>query len=417
MKLWINLRDNMASKAACEKYCTTHREIILVSERFGFLGGGEAIKAQQYAIYLLNLGFNVLVITAERSKTELGADIPDANIVLIPDTVVQKLLWRIRPLRKLLGLYFQICARKEIKRNIKKFENPILHYISPVSPVELRFLPKGYHTVFGPLTGNIYYPPGFRSRMSVLDKLREYLHSAAQFFFGRVLGNKKNVDVFLISGYERTRASLRMAGCREAKMINVVDSGVNDKLILMPRIAHTGFNGRFMCAARFTDYKGIDLAIRSIALASPHVTLDIYGDGEGRSDLMALVEELDLKDRVNFMGWVHNETLIDNFRIYRGFIFPSLAEANGIIMQEAMMAGLPVVAFRWGGPEMLGSAEATIFIEPKSLDQAVKEISNAMNKLSRDFEFADSLSIKARKIAEDKFTWSSVVSSWLQSYN
>ena len=417
MRLRGKSRVDMSSSAEHKPHCWPNRGIILVSERFGHLGGGEAIKAQQYANYLLGLGFDLLVITAERSKTELGADIPNANIALIPDTTVQKLLWRFRPLRKLLGFYFQIYARKEINRHIGRFQNPVLHYISPVSPVELRFPPKGYHTVFGPLTGNIYYPPGFRSRMSVSDKLREYLHSAMQIFFGRLLGNKRNVDIFLVSGYERTRASLRMAGCSEDQMINVVDSGVSTKLASLPRVLHNGFNGRFMCAARFTDYKGIDLAIRSTALASPHVTLDIYGDGELRSELEALVERLDLKNRVRFMGWVHNDILIDNFKNYRGFIFPSLAEANGIIMQEAMMAGLPVVAFRWGGPEMLGDSDSTIFIEPRSLDEAVSDIAIAMNRLSQDSEYADCLSIKGREIAEKNFTWNSVVSSWLRSYN
>lgn len=390
--------------------------VILISERFGHIGGGEAIKAQQYADFLLSKGYPLTVITAERSKTELGADIPDENLVLIPDTRFQKFLWHVPPLRKGLGVYFQVRAKQIVKKHVDPANKPILHYISPVSPVELRFPPAGYHTVFGPLTGNIYYPPGFRDRMALSNKLRERLHGLAQRFFGRILGNKRNVDVFLVSGYERTRASLRMAGCTDDQMINVVDSGVSDQLAALPRVTHSGENGKFLCAARFVDYKGVDLAIRAVAAAPLHITLSIYGDGELRGALTTLVAELDLGKRVTFHGWIHNEDLITRFSEYRGYIMPSLAEANGIIMQETMMAGLPVVTFRWGGPEMLADGTAAMYIAPLDATQAVHDIAAAMTRLAEDGAYAEELSQKARSIAEDRFTWSAVATSWLKAY-
>jgi len=393
------------------------KSVILISERFGHIGGGEAIKAQQYATALLAADYDLKVITAERSKTELGADIPDENLLLISDTNFQKFLWRVPPLRKFLGLYFQIRARGLIMKHADRVNKPILHYISPVSPVELRFPPKGYHTVMGPLTGNIYYPPGFRDRMSRADRLREGLHGVAQRLFGRVLGNKKNVDVFLVSGYERTRASLRMAGCRDEQMIDVVDSGVSDKLAALPRVTHSGQNGKFLCAARMVDYKGIDLAIRAVAAADPHVTLSVYGDGVKKDQLVALVSELNLGDRVTFHGWIHNDDLIARFPQYRGYIMPSLAEANGIIMQETMMAGLPVVAFRWGGPGMLADDNSAIYVEPRDEASAVRDIAAAMNRLSQDGDHAERLSVQAHEIAKARFTWEATVASWQKAYD
>lgn len=392
--------------------------VFLIAERFGHIGGGEAIKAQQYADILLEKGYPVSVITAERSKTELEADFPNDQLILIKDTALQKFLWHVPILRKFLGLYFQICARRMVLRhsNDGTDKRPILHYISPVSPVELRFPPRGYHTVMGPLTGNIYYPPGFRDRMNLKNRLRERLHSVAQWVFGRLLANKRNVDVFLVSGYERTRASLRLAGCQDTQMLDVVDSGVSDKLASMSRISHSGEHGRFLCAARFVDYKGIDLAIRATAAAEPHITLSIYGDGEKKADLQALATDLGVADRVTFHGWLHNDELIKRFAQYRGYIMPSLAEANGIIMQEAMMAGLPIVAFRWGGPAMLADDKAVIYVQPTNEVQAVEDITAAMNQLSKDGAYAETLSKAARQIAEDRFTWNGAAESWLQAY-
>jgi glycosyltransferase involved in cell wall biosynthesis len=390
--------------------------VFLISERFGHIGGGEAIKAQQYADILLARGYPLTVITAERSLTELGARIAPEHLVLVPDTAFQKFLWRVPMLRKFLGLYFQIRARQAVLAHADPQNRPILHYISPVSPVELRFPPAGFHTVMGPLTGNIYYPPGFRDRMSFSNKLRERLHGLAQRLFGRVLGNKRNVDVFLVSGYERTRASLRMAGCRDAQMIDVVDAGVSDRLAALPRVTHEGRNGRFLCAARFVDYKGVDLAIRAVAATPPHITLSVYGDGERKAALTALVSELGLQDRITFHGWIHNDELISRFAQYRGYIMPSLAEANGIIMQETMMAGLPVVAFRWGGPEKLADDSSALYIAPSDAETAVREIAAAMIRLADDGAFAEALSRRAREIAEARFTWAAATESWLRAY-
>lgn len=395
----------------------SNKAIILIAERIGFSGGGEAIKAQQYADYLLDQGYELRVISHIRSKASLGADLPDENLWLMDDTPLQKFFWSVRPLRPFLEVYFHIVARLMIKNKSYGRYKPILHYISPVSPVALRFPVKGFRIVIGPMTGSIYYPPGFRYRMSVGLRIREALHSVAQVVFGRIMKDKKNADILLVSGYERTRASLRIAGCSDEKMVDVVDSGVSAKLRALPRMTHQGENLRFMCSGRTVDHKGIDLAIKAVARSHPKVTLDIYGDGVERKSLEELVGKLGLADRVKFKGWLaeHND-LISRFADYRGYIFPSLAEANGIVMQEAMMVGLPVVALRCGGPEKLADDSAAIYIEPTNEAVVVSGLSKAMNRLAKDSAYAEKISKNAREIAELEFSWDAVSRSWQESY-
>jgi len=391
--------------------------VILVSERLGHSGGGEAIKGQQYADFLLGQGVDLRVITAEASRFSQGLDVPEDRLWMVRDSKLQQIFWRLAPLRPFLGVYFQLRARAMIRADTRPGPKPIVHYISPVSPVALRFPIKGYRNVLGPLTGNIHYPPGFRHRMSAGGRFREALHGVAQVLFGRVLGDKRAITTFLVSGYERTRASLRIAGCADARMIDVVDSGVSDKLLTRPRVTHTGVNTGFMCSGRMVDHKGIDLAIRAVAQADPTVTLSIYGDGDERPRLEALVDALDLRGRVTFHGWLpDHDDLIAQFPAYRGYILPSLAEANGIVMQEAMMAGLPVVAVRWGGPSMLADETSAIYIDPSDEAQVVRDIAAAMDRLSRDGALADGLSERARAHAETAFTWDAVAQSWQAAY-
>ncbi len=390
--------------------------IFLISERFGSSAGGEAIKSQQYADFLRESGHELVVFTHARARGH-GLFLPEAQLRTVPDTGLQRFMWRVAPLRGCLSIYFHLKVRPMIAAEAATGATPILHYISPVSPVALRFPLRGYKAVLGPLTGNIYYPPAFRSRMSWKDRFRERLHAVSQVVLGWTFREKLRFDTVLVSGYERTRASLRLAGCPEQRMVDVVDSGVSAAIFQNPRLQHAGVNPRFVCSGRLVDHKGTDLAIRAVAKAGPTICLDIFGDGEKRPELTALVVRLGLQDRVIFKGWVaSHDDLLAAYAAYRGYLFASLAEANGIVMQEAMAIGLPVIALRWGGPAMLGDAGSAILVETTSDETVVAGLAKALDRLAQDAALADIISAKARARAEAKFTWESVAESWQRAY-
>lgn len=395
----------------------TPRRVFLIAQRFGHSAGGEAIKAQQYAEFLLENGHDVTVFTHARALGH-GLSLPLSRLRTIPDTGFQRLVWRIAALRGLLSPYFHLKIKRLILAEAAKGgPSAVLHYISPVSPVAPRFPPSGFEVILGPLTGNIHYPPAFRARMSGKDRLRERLHAVSQVVLGRVLPEKRRMERILVSGYERTRVSLRLARVAEDQMVDVVDSGVSSAIFARPRLTHQGENLHFVCSGRLVDHKGIDLAIRALSRTDAGLRLDIYGDGETRAPLEALVRDLGLGSRVSFKGWLpRHEDLLDALGQYRGYVFPSLAEANGIVMQEAMAIGLPVIALNWGGPGMLAEADSALYVQPDSEEAVVAGIAGAMTRLARDGALAESLSVAARARAERLFTWPAVARSWQRAY-
>jgi glycosyltransferase involved in cell wall biosynthesis len=390
--------------------------IVLIAKHIGINSGGEAIKAFQFAELLIKQGVAVTVVTHQRAMDHQGAGALDADFLVVPDTGFQRALWTISPLRGLLDIHFHIAARRLILKNIPPSTDVSLQYIAPVSPVMPRFLPKGYDIVVGPLTGNIFYPKAFRSRASLKFRIAEQLHALAQNTLGLVFPEKRKARVVLVSGYERTRASLKMAGVRDEQMVDVVDSGVSDLIGKRPRLTHSGVNTRFVCSGRMVDHKGTDFAIKAIAESAPDITLDIFGDGEKRAEHEALVARLGLQDRVRFLGWApDHDALLDAFSEYRGYLFPTIAEANGIVMQEAMMVGLPVIATRWGGPAMLADDDSAVYVEPEGESKMVSALAAAMERLARDPDLAERLSSNARKIAQDRYSWDAVSESWLSA--
>ena len=101
---------------------------------------------------------------------------------------------------------------------------------------------------------------------------------------------------------------------------------------------------------RFVKKKGFDIFIRAIADLKGR-GLDfkaVIGGGGEDENLKKLVTQLDLQDKIEFIGWVSNkQQFFDNIDV---FVLPSLHEPFGIILLEAFAHGKPVVVTDSEGP-------------------------------------------------------------------
>ncbi len=113
--------------------------------------------------------------------------------------------------------------------------------------------------------------------------------------------------------------------------------------------------------------KNVELVIRSfrhVAGRRPGAWLVIIGDGPHRSALERLVRELGLTGRVAFVGQLPWERLVDPYRQATLFLFGSKTETQGLVVMEAMTAGLPVVAVNaMGVADLVRSGETGILVE------------------------------------------------------
>lgn len=111
---------------------------------------------------------------------------------------------------------------------------------------------------------------------------------------------------------------------------------------------------------RFSD---IIRALPAIRAVQPTVKLLIVGDGADRTTLERLTEELALDDAVIFAGY--QEAPRDFYHLMDVFVLASAHEAFGLVLVEAMLAGVPIVATKVGGvPFVLGHGDAGILIPP-----------------------------------------------------
>lgn len=100
-----------------------------------------------------------------------------------------------------------------------------------------------------------------------------------------------------------------------------------------------------LLVSRLAKEKNIDLAIRALGLiADTRVRLVLAGDGPEREALLETARGAGVAGRVQFAGQVAREALPDLYASADAFVFPSLTETQGLVLAEALVAGLPVVA-------------------------------------------------------------------------
>ena len=393
-------------------------KIVVIAPNVSENLAGEAIKAFQYIHHLIASGADVTLLTHERSSGHLDRFPDTLKISFVKDDFWQKFFWGTGVLRSFVDVPFFLEVRKFIKAAYAEAPETVFHFLGPVSPIIPRFPVRGSKSVLGPLTGNIYYPPALVSREPFQSRIRSFLHEMTQRFLGAVLNDKAGFHRILVSGGERTRRSLKWAGASDEQMRDVFDSGVSDKIMGLEKISHAGVNYNFVANGRLVPHKGVDLAIRAVAKTDSPVTLDIYGSGPEEERLKALIKELGLEDRVQMKGWLpSHDDLIKAMTQYRGFVFPSMAEANGIVVQEGLAMGLPVVCLNWGGPTLLTTEETAVRIDPATEEEIADQIARAMDRLAEDPEYAAQLSSNGFEKARSNFSWQAVAEQWRRAFS
>lgn len=92
------------------------------------------------------------------------------------------------------------------------------------------------------------------------------------------------------------------------------------------------------------------LAATAIAMhADASLGLWLVGDGPHRSECVACVRQLGIGDRVRFVGFVDRSAVSRYYTAADLFVFASITETQGLVIQEAMQAGLPAIAVFGGG--------------------------------------------------------------------
>jgi glycosyltransferase involved in cell wall biosynthesis len=171
----------------------------------------------------------------------------------------------------------------------------------------------------------------------------------------------------------------------------------------------------YATAGRLVETKGQGVLLKAFARVYekyPESLLILAGEGRLESELRALAAELNIHQRVVFLGYRTDIPVV--LRACDVFVLPSIAEGLPGALLEAMASGIIVIACPVGGvPEILDSPELGIMVPPSSMD----ELASAMERLCRmDEERKNRMGEALRERVLEGFTKEKMISAMTREY-
>jgi colanic acid/amylovoran biosynthesis glycosyltransferase len=166
---------------------------------------------------------------------------------------------------------------------------------------------------------------------------------------------------------------------------------------------------RLLSIGRLVEKKGIEYALRAVALARERgirLYYTIVGDGPLRTSLIALADELGLRDTVVFAGWADQGGILGHIYASDVLLAPSITDRMGdqegipVAIMEAMATGLPVVATRHSGiPELVHDRKSGLLVA----EADAEELAAAIAWLCMDQELRERMGVEGRRVIETGF--------------
>lgn len=126
--------------------------------------------------------------------------------------------------------------------------------------------------------------------------------------------------------------------------------------------------------------------------------MKIVGDGQLRGELETLIKEYDIEDELILLGYQNPKKYYEEAYIY---IHPADLEGFGIVIPEAMSAGLPVIVSNKGAlPEIVDNMQNGIIVDAYT----ASEWADAIIKLYNDRELYKKLSANGYTTYKNKYT-------------
>ncbi len=224
--------------------------------------------------------------------------------------------------------------------------------------------------------------------------------------------NLKNANLVLsVSNY----TTLRLLNNYPDLKIKTIRLGIDTSIINNTNnICKNGFEiltvGRLSSSER---YKGHDLVIQAIKLLKDkkvNVKYNIVGDGDDIARLKNLSNEIDVRDRINFYGYISDDEISYIYKKSSAFVMPSTVierknaiwggEGLGLVYLEAGLYKLPVIASNLGGQtDCIINNVTGYLIEPTP-----ENIASKIEILFKNKQIRESMGCAAEKFILEKFT-------------
>jgi glycosyltransferase involved in cell wall biosynthesis len=282
-----------------------------------------------------------------------------------------------------------------LRENVKAFDVVHAHALFSFAPVVAAFIARqaGVPYVLRPLGVLAQY--GMTRHHPMLKRVSFAL-------IERRLIESANA-IHFTSRAEQSEAEALGLKCQSVLIPLGIDVGSAQKSVRVRTHEHGAFDLLFL--SRIDPKKNIEGLLQALQLVRAknlNVTLNIAGDGDVRyiSALQSLARTLGIAGHVNWLGYVEGDKKREVLTKASAFVLPSYSENFGIVVAEALAAGLPCLVSRGVAiSDEVETAGAGIVV-----GTAPEDIAAGLERLMADRTGLSVRSIAARALATNTFS-------------
>lgn len=170
-----------------------------------------------------------------------------------------------------------------------------------------------------------------------------------------------------------------------------------------------------IAVGRLVKDKGFDILIKAFSIIErdfPNLKLNIYGSGTEFHNLSDRIDSLDLEDKIFINNPVRN--IIDKIILADIFIHPARLEPFGMVIVEAMSAGVPVIATdcQNGPRNIITHMTDGILVENENLNQIAENIRTLLIDYNLRKKLGENAKMISEKLSVEKFMnkWEDLIS-------
>ncbi|PAD25995.1 hypothetical protein CHH62_09060 [Niallia circulans] len=163
----------------------------------------------------------------------------------------------------------------------------------------------------------------------------------------------------------------------------------NPSTITINEISNLSTKNIIFVGRLIIEQKGLDYLLTIAENLDPGWKINIAGDGADRVKFQKCVRKRGLENKINILGSLGTKELRALYLSGSIFISTSRWEGFGLVLTEAMAAGLPVISFDNAGPvEILKNGEYGVVVKNHDIQSFIKELKELMNNidLRRDYQ-------------------------------
>ena len=279
--------------------------------------------------------------------------------------------------------------------NIKVYKDILSGIIRDYKPdlihIQGRYEPVYFSKKVSPYTPVILTCHGYGSSVSLFD-----------YMFTAITGNRWGDRVITVCNYDR---ELLLRFGLNPEKISLIYNGISS--IEEKKPLPYSMSLKIGTVASLIKRKGIGYLIEAMSLIIKRfkdVGLFIIGEGEEKVNLENLVNKLNIKNYVYFLGGLPKaRCYICNFDV---FVLPSLFESLPVSIIEAYAEKRPVIASKVGGvPELVTDEVTGILVPPRDS----RTLAKAIERLIEDRNLRERLAKNGYNRYLEDFTFSAMV--------